>query len=122
MWITMITEIRDNQVKNNPRGFPGKRGKIKSLCELKNSFKYNLRNVLILNYGDYYRLIVINDNVLLMDESYKTAKGAKIAFMKKFSQRKFKHLKNRVCPKWSTFSPIDTNIDITKIYIRIAKE
>jgi hypothetical protein len=56
-----------------------------------------------------------------MDESYKTAKGAKVAFMRIFSNRLFKHLKNRTSPDWSKFSPIETNIDIKAIYKRMAQ-
>ena len=95
--------------------------KIISISELKNSFKYNLRNVLIIRYWEFYRLIVINENVLLMDESYKTANGAKIGFLRKFSHRLFKQLKNRTLPEWSKFSPIDTNIDIKSIYKRMSQ-
>ena len=125
---------RDSQYKDNPGDFPGKNGdcskslsrkhssdKIKSISELKNSFKYKIRNALILCYGDYYQLIVINKNVLLMDESYKTAKGAKIAFMRKFSHRIFKHLKNRVRPEWSKFLTIETNIDLKSIFPRMSQ-
>ncbi len=120
---------RGSQYKDNPGNFPGKnrdcskpssikheRDKIKSISELENSFKYKIRNALILCYGDYYQLIVINKNVLLMDESYKTAKGAKVAFMRKFSHRIFKHLKNRTCPEWSKFLTIETNIDLKSIF------
>jgi hypothetical protein len=51
-----------------------------------------------------------------MNESYKTAKGAKIAFTRKFSHRIFKHLKNRVRPDWSKFLTIETNIDLKSIF------
>jgi hypothetical protein len=122
-------QYKDSQYKDNPGDFPGKDGdcskspsimhssdKIKLISELKNSLKYKIRNALILCCGDYYRLIVINENVLLMNESYKTAKGAKIAFMRKFSHKIFKHIKNRTRPEWSKFLTIETNIDLKSIF------
>ena len=98
-----------------------KSDKIDSLCELKNSFEYDFELIVILFYRNNYRLLVINKNVLLMDESYKTAKEAKNAFLRKFSHRIFKHLKNRTRPEWLKFSPIDTNIDLKSIFTRVSQ-
>lgn len=63
---------------------PGKTGKI---CVLINSIFYFIGCAFIMKNEDNYRLIVRHDGKLLVNKSYKTPRGAKIAFTKLFDNR-----------------------------------
>jgi hypothetical protein len=52
-----------------------------------------------------YRLVVIHHGYLLTDETYKTPKGAKIAFLKFWN---YKAWQEGVKPQWSHFYPPET--------------
>ncbi len=67
---------------------------------LTNSLHYLLSRVFIFKEKGQYRLIVFNLGELLTDASYKTAKGARIAFLKLWSYRR--EIENAK-PKWSHF-------------------
>lgn len=75
---------------------------------LTNSYKYFLENVMIIDYRDHFRLLVIHEHEVLMDRSYQSFKGAKIAFAKLFDERKWKH---NDLPEWSRFyNPMAENL------------
>ena len=129
-----MTEIQGNNEKGNTEAIPGinrnlsstpkmahNSNKLKSISELKNFFKYEIQHALILFYQDYYRLIVIHENELLTDSTYKTFKGAKIAFCRKFMNRAYKNWNRKVDPIWSEFRKIQSNIDLKSIYLRMSK-
>ena len=67
---------------------------------LQNSVYYFLQHVFIITAKDDSRLVVIHNNRLLTDNHYKTLKGARIAFQKKY---KHKPWKNGVKARWSYF-------------------
>lgn len=67
---------------------------------LANAVCYFVHNVFIVNQNGSYRLMVLHDNELLVDESYKTAKGAKIAFLKLYWYRAWQ---DAVKPDWTHF-------------------
>ena len=74
--------------------------KIKTISVLKNSYKYFIEHALIISDGDYYRLLVIHEWVVLTDQCYKSLKGAKIAFLRLYKHRCWKA---GVQPEWSDF-------------------
>jgi hypothetical protein len=67
---------------------------------LTNSICYFLDSVFILNDDEHYRLVVLHNGRLLVDEHYKTAKGSKIAFARFYGNRLWKH---GAKPRWSPF-------------------
>lgn len=70
-----------------------------------NSIFYFLESVFIMTVEDGFRLVVIHHGYLLTDETYKTPKGAKIAFLKFWS---YKAWEENVKPQWSHFYPPET--------------
>jgi len=52
------------------------------ISRLYNSYMYRLTEVFIVKQGDTYRLVVIDKKDIICDETYKSAKGARIAFLK----------------------------------------
>ena len=97
--MTQTTEIKKSRAKGVVSQAHNT-DKLKSVSHLLNSFKYFLQHVLILCYGDYFRLLVIHECKLLSDRCYKSFKGAKIAFLKLFSDKAWKP---DVIPEWSVF-------------------
>jgi hypothetical protein len=78
---------------------------IGSISTLINAAYYFLQNVFILLKKDTCRLVVLNNNRLLHDRDYRTMKGARIAFQKKFGHKAWKDgIKN----DWSPPYPPDT--------------
>lgn len=67
---------------------------------LTNSIHYFLGSVFILRESDSYRLVVLHNGRLLVDESYKTAKSCKIAFSRFYGSRLWKM---GAKPCWSPF-------------------
>ncbi len=67
---------------------------------LQNSLYYFLQHVFIITANDDSRLVVIHNNRLLTDCHYKTLKGARIAFQKKYQNKPWK---NGVKAEWSYF-------------------
>jgi len=63
-----------------------------------NSPYYFLEHVFIIIVDDDYRLLVIDNNIILWDKSYKTIKDAKIAFAKRFGYMAFNRIKEK---QWS---------------------
>ena len=74
------------------------------ISRLINSIYYFIECVFIAVEEEGYRLVVIHQGNLLTDQTYKTAKGAKIAFLKFWSYRVWQE---GVKPKWSHFYPPD---------------
>lgn len=73
---------------------------MKAISVLVNSVKYFLEHAFIIDYDDYYRLLVIHRWKLLTDRCYKTLKGARVAFIKMYSSRSWK---DEDIPEWSHF-------------------
>lgn len=65
---------------------------------LLNSIYYFLQYAFIITAKNDSRLVVIHNNRVLMDHHYKTLRGARIAFQKKY---KTKAWKNGVKANWS---------------------
>ena len=85
----------------NPKYFADEApGKTREISILINSIFYFIGNVFILTGEGNYRLVANHNGKLLMDKPYKTLRGAKIAFSRKFSRRGWrKGLK----AQWSLF-------------------
>jgi hypothetical protein len=69
---------------------------------LLNAVYFFLQCVFIMRTEKGYRLIVVHQNRLLTDRTYKTFKGARIAFSKLWS---YKAWESGVKPEWSLFYP-----------------
>ncbi|MCP4146118.1 MAG: hypothetical protein GY757_00070 [bacterium] len=67
-----------------------------------NSIYFFIESVLIVEQKNLFRLLAIHQNRILVDETYKTAKGAKIAFLKFFS---YKGWRDGTRADWSPFYP-----------------
>jgi hypothetical protein len=74
------------------------------ISRLINSIYYFIEFVFIIAENEGYRLVVIHQGELLTNQIYKTAKGARIAFLKFWGYRAWKE---GVKPKWSIFYPPD---------------
>jgi hypothetical protein len=66
---------------------------------LENRHYFSLHHALILLVGKQYRLIVCHGEKVLIDKSYNTLRGPKIAFSKLYGKRAFKE---GIIPSWST--------------------
>jgi hypothetical protein len=73
---------------------------------LETSIYYFLEHVFIIKNDEGYRLIVIHQKKLLTDKTYKTAKGAKIAFLKFW---RYKAWDEGAKAKWTHFYKPDKN-------------
>jgi hypothetical protein len=67
-----------------------------------NSVYYFIESVFIAETSAGYRLCVIHHSAVLADEMYKTLKGAKIGFARRFG---YKAWQEGVKPDWSPFYP-----------------
>lgn len=67
---------------------------------LTTSIYYFLDFAFIISDGNCYRLVVIHNSQLLTDNTYKTLKGAKIAFSRIYG---YKVWHERIKPNWSDF-------------------
>jgi hypothetical protein len=74
------------------------------ISRLINSIYYFIESVFIIAEKQGYRLVAIHQGKLLTDQTYKTVKGARIAFLKMWS---YKAWKEGVKAKWSHFYPPD---------------
>lgn len=70
------------------------------IASLSNSMNYFMNSVFILKENEGYRLLAFHNDLLLTDEMYKSAKGAKIAFLKLFWYRAWRE---DVKPEWTHF-------------------
>lgn len=86
------------------RGRPRKRSNSQPVKErisvLETSIYYFLEHVFIIEDDGGYRLVVIHQKKLLTDRTYKTAKGARIAFLKLWS---YKAWDEGAKAKWTHF-------------------
>ena len=80
----------------------GEEKKIRRISLLVNSVYFFIETVFILETPDGYRLIAIHNNKLLLDNTYKTPGGAKIAFVKFFA---YKAWEEGVKTNWTAFYP-----------------
>lgn len=69
---------------------------------LVNSIYYFIESVFIMAVNKGYRLVAIHQGRLLTDEIYKTARGARIAFLKLYGNKAWR---NGVKAEWSRFYP-----------------
>lgn len=69
---------------------------------LVNSIYYFIESVFIVNVKKVYRLVAVHQGRLLADETYKTARGAKIAFLKRYGKKTWQ---NGVKAEWTRFYP-----------------
>lgn len=79
------------------RLMPGKETKVSVLS---NAVYYFFQRVFIVTENNSYRLIAIHNGEILVDEKYKTSKGAKIAFLKLYWYRAWQ---DGVKPEWTDF-------------------
>lgn len=69
-----------------------------AIMALTNSYHYLLSRVVIIQYDSYFRLFVVMNDKAVCDSQYKNSKGAKIAFLKFFLDKK---IRPNVKPVWS---------------------
>ncbi len=67
-----------------------------------NSVYFFIESVFILETAEGYRLLAIHQGKLIADETYKTPKGARIAFLKFFGDKAWEE---GVKPQWTPFYP-----------------
>ncbi len=84
-------------VKDFGEAFGGRELKVSTLS---NAMNYFIQSVFILVEDGTYRLVAIHKDTVLTDECYKTAKGAKIAFLKLFWYRAWRE---GIKPEWTHF-------------------
>lgn len=70
------------------------------ISTLSNSMSFFIDAAYIVAKDENFRLVVIHNKRLLADENYKSAKGARIAFLKLFW---YKAWKEDVKPEWTHF-------------------
>jgi len=86
------------------------RAEMDKISVLTNSYKFLLEHVLILSYPGSYRLLVIHLGRLLTDLSYRSFKGARIAFTRLYGQRRWRE---DVEPEWSElYDPVTEYLDL----------
>jgi hypothetical protein len=90
---------------------------VQKMSRLINSIYYFIEFVFIIVENEGYRLVSMHQGKLLTNQIYKTAKGARIAFLKFWNYRAWKE---GVKPKWSVFYPPDAKW-LKKIMEQIAK-
>lgn len=86
--------------------FQFKEEKTPKVSILSNSSHYLLSRVFIFKEKGQFRLIVFNQGELLTDETYKTAKGARISYLKRWRYRRGRE---NVKPKWTHFYTPEKN-------------
>jgi hypothetical protein len=77
------------------------------ISRLINSFYYSISNCFIMTNPDEnedYRLILIRESAIIFDKKYRTLKGARIAFQKKFKKQAWN---DKVVAAWTFFYPPD---------------
>jgi len=77
-----------------------------------NSVYFFIESVLILETSKGFRLLAIHQGKIIADETYKTAKGAKFAFIKFFQ---YKAWEEGVKPQWTPFYPPENNWETLEI-------
>jgi hypothetical protein len=71
---------------------------------LQNSIYYFIECVFILIEENNYRLVALHNRRVLLDKSYKTLRGSKIAFSKFFQEKAWKQ---NIKPEWTHYYPPD---------------
>jgi hypothetical protein len=74
--------------------------KTKEISLLVNSAYYFIECVFILRLRDHFRLVALHHGTVLTDACYRTLKGARIAFAKKYKKKAWKE---EVKAEWSVF-------------------
>lgn len=77
---------------------PGEHQKIPEITRMSNSMYYFVECVYIIIRKDNNRLVVMNENRVLCDCCYKTIRGCKVAFVKRFQHRTWKR---NIKPAWT---------------------
>ena len=84
-----------------PRTQPQHQGKkATTISLLINSAYYFIECVYILHRYDHYRLVALHNGIVLTDARYKTSKGARIAFSKRYKKKAWS---DEVKAEWSCF-------------------
>lgn len=84
-----------------------------------NSIYFFIESVFIVETGDGYRLLAIHRNNVLRDETFKTARGAKIAYLKLFA---YKAWEEGVKPQWTPFYPPEEKYGPLHNFEKIVKQ
>jgi hypothetical protein len=77
-----------------------------TISRLINSVYYFIECVFILNFHDHYRLVALHGGKVLIDASYETLRGAKIAFSKLYGDKSWRE---EIKAQWSHFYDPDTH-------------
>lgn len=89
-----------------PKTRPQHQGKkTTKISLLINSAYYFIECVFILHRYDHYRLVALHNGIVLTDACYKTIKGARIAFSKRYKKKAWS---DEVKAEWSCFYDPDT--------------
>lgn len=80
--------------------FPKNTDEERRVSVLTNAIYFFLGSAFIIKSGGYYRLVVMHNGRLLVDEVYNTVRGSKIAFFRFCQDRLWKQ---GVKPCWSDF-------------------
>lgn len=76
-----------------------------TISMLINSVYFFIECVFILDFHDHYRLVALHKGKVLIDASYKTLKGARIAFAKLYGEKAWSE---EIKAQWSHFYDPDT--------------
>jgi hypothetical protein len=80
-----------------------KKGQAPLMSVLINSVYYFLEQVIIINEQDRYRLVVLNGERILNDNSFKSLKAARISFAKSYRHHLSEYETNKIKPEWTFF-------------------
>ena len=86
--------------RHNKQNFDANGRKSLKVSHLQNSIYYFLQGVSIVQQDAGYRLLVLHQGRILNDTVYKTVRGARIGFSRRY---KYKLWEKGVEPKWSPF-------------------
>jgi hypothetical protein len=76
-----------------------------TISMLINSVYYFIECVFILEFKDHYRLVALHNGKVLIDASYETLKGARIAFARLYGDKAWSE---EIKAQWSHFYDPDT--------------
>ena len=85
---------------------------VPTITSLFNAVYYYLEHVFIIHSPDDYRLLVIHHNQVLLDKHYKSIRGAKIAFSRRFGHKVSEQFRYYT---WSDIYPPDNDWLVGKL-------
>ena len=92
--------------------------KTKEISLLTNSIYYFIECVFILRLHNRFRLVALHHGTVLTDECYRTLKGARIAFAKKYKKKAWDE---QVKAEWSLFYDPDDTAEAEKVKASISE-